>query len=78
MHKLIRCTIFFILLLVISSFFSCKRIFDPVSVVPKIAYRSFTNPNMNVFIMDMDGSNKVNLTKNRYYAILNIRFFPDG
>lgn len=66
-----------LLILIIStlSIQSCKRVFDPVSVVPKIAYRS---NHQNIFLMDMDGSNKVNLTKDRYHYIQNIRFFPDG
>jgi Tol biopolymer transport system component len=71
--------IFTITLIVFSGIYSCKKSFDPVSAMPKIIYRSFESMyTPDIYIMDIDGSNKKNLTKNRYEIIMEIGFFPDG
>lgn len=68
-----------IIFIVTFGFYTCKKSFEPISIVsPKIAYLSSSASHWDIYIMDMDGSNKVNLTNGRYYWMEKIRFFPDG
>lgn len=78
MLKITACIKSIILLFIILSIVSCKRIFDPVTTVPKIAYRSFTDPYRNIIIMDIDGSNKKNITNDNFNRIVEFQWFPDG
>ena len=78
MRYLSRCSFLsnFTILLI----YSCEKSIEPIPPIlfeDKIAFSSYRYPNYEIYIMDIDGSNQVNLTQNDNYDGYSV-FSPDG